>query len=191
MTAQIRTLEQQTGHELFTRLPRGVEATPYAHELAAQIAGPLDQLAALEGPLGRHTAPVHLAGPSELLCVRVLPALASLVTDGVQLRVTQGLPEPLLEELRAGRHDLVIATRRALESVPLADEEYLLVAAPRLGAARDGRQLRTNGRGDRLLPHRANSAGDRAAPSPPMTSSVGTPWSRTSPPVARPGCWSV
>ncbi|WP_407698436.1 type 2 periplasmic-binding domain-containing protein [Streptomyces cyaneochromogenes] len=45
------------------------------------------------------------------------------------------LTEPLLEELRAGRHDPLIATRRpggrALLSVPLADEEYVLVAAPR------------------------------------------------------------
>ncbi|MFF3848259.1 LysR family transcriptional regulator [Streptomyces sp. NPDC002328] len=136
VTAQIRTLEQQTGRELFTRLPRGVEPTPLAHEFAAQIAGPLDSLAALEGggPLAGQTTPVHLAGPSELLCVRVLPALVPLVADGVELRVTQGLPEPLLEEMRAGRHDLVIATRRprgrSLESVPLADEEYLLVAAP-------------------------------------------------------------
>ncbi|MFI8189306.1 LysR family transcriptional regulator [Streptomyces sp. NPDC085946] len=135
VTAQIRTLEQQTGRELFTRLPRGVEPTPQAHELAARVAGPLDALAALEnGPAAGHAAPVHLAGPSELLCVRVLPALAPLVTDGLVLRVAQGLPEPLLEEMRAGRHDLVIATRRprgrALDPVPLADEEYVLVAAP-------------------------------------------------------------
>lgn len=136
VTAQIRTLEQQTGRELFTRLPRGVEPTPPAHELAGQVAGPLDALAALEGggPLSGQSAPVHLAGPSELLCVRVLPALAPLVAEGLELRVTQGLTEPLLEELRGGRHDLVIATRRprgrALESVPLADEEYVLVASP-------------------------------------------------------------
>lgn len=136
VTAQIRALEQQTGRELFTRLPRGVEPTPPAHELAGEIAGPLDALAALAGPGPRsgRAAPVHLAGPSELLCVRVLPALAPLVTEGVRLRVTQGLPEPLLEEMRAGRHDLVIGTRRprgrGLESVPLADEEYVLVAAP-------------------------------------------------------------
>jgi DNA-binding transcriptional LysR family regulator len=135
VTAQIRTLEQQTGRELFTRLPRGVEPTQPAHELAGQISGPLDALAALEDGGGGHTAPVHLAGPSELLCTRVLPALAPLVADGVQLRVTQGLTDPLLEELRAGRHDLVITTRRprgrALASAPLADEEYVLVAAPR------------------------------------------------------------
>ncbi|MGW0877264.1 LysR family transcriptional regulator [Streptomyces sp. NPDC002740] len=135
VTAQIRALEQQTGRELFTRLPRGVEPTPPAHELAGQVAAPLDALAALEGgPQSGRSTPVHLAGPSELLCVRVLPALAPLVADGLRLRVTQGLTEPLLDELRAGRHDLVIATRRprgrALESVPLADEEYVLVTSP-------------------------------------------------------------
>ncbi|OIJ68157.1 LysR family transcriptional regulator [Streptomyces mangrovisoli] len=133
VTAQIRALEQQTGRELFVRLPRGVEPTPHAHELAARLSGPLDALAALEDA-GTATAPVHLAGPSELLCVRVLPALVPLVADGVELRVAQGLPEPLLEEMRAGRHDLVIATRRprgrALASAPLADEEYVLVASP-------------------------------------------------------------
>ncbi|WP_327173822.1 LysR family transcriptional regulator [Streptomyces sp. NBC_01335] len=133
VTAQIRTLEQQTGRELFTRLPRGVDPTPYAHELATQIAAPLDALAGLEDTAAT-AGPVHLAGPSELLCVRVLPALAPLITEGLQLRVAQGLPEPLIEEMRAGRHDLVIATRhppgRTWKSVPLADEEYLLVAAP-------------------------------------------------------------
>ncbi|MGW0943018.1 LysR family transcriptional regulator [Streptomyces sp. NPDC002623] len=46
VTAQIRTLEQQSGRELFTRLPRGVEPTPPAHELAEQVAAPLDALAA-------------------------------------------------------------------------------------------------------------------------------------------------
>ncbi|WP_055413969.1 MULTISPECIES: LysR family transcriptional regulator [Streptomyces] len=136
VTAQIRTLEQQTGRELFTRLPRGVEPTPFAHELAGRVSGPLDALASLDGGSGMLTgaaSPVHLAGPSELLCTRVLPALAPLVAEGVQLRVTQGLTDPLLEDLRTGRHDLVIATRRprgrGLTSVPLADEEYVLVAA--------------------------------------------------------------
>ncbi|MEU9454105.1 LysR family transcriptional regulator [Streptomyces sp. NPDC048277] len=137
VTAQIRSLEQQTGRELFTRLPRGVEPTPLADELAGRVAAPLDALATLDGgsgPLAGQTAPVHLAGPSELLCVRVLPALVPLIADGVQLRVAQGLPEPLLEEMRSGRHDLVIATRRprgrSLPSAPLADEEYVLVANP-------------------------------------------------------------
>ncbi|WP_405392199.1 LysR family transcriptional regulator [Streptomyces sp. NBC_01102] len=145
VTAQIRTLEQHSGYELFTRLPRGVEPTPRAHELAARSAAPLDALASLDsGPLPGRATPVHLAGPSELLCTRVLPALAPLVAEGVQLRVSTGLTEPLVDELRAGRHDLVIATRRprgrALASAPLTDEEYVLVAAPRWQAQVDTAQ---------------------------------------------------
>ncbi|MER7952527.1 LysR family transcriptional regulator [Streptomyces sp. NPDC096079] len=137
VTTQIRALERQTGRELFERLPRGVAPTPVAHDLAARIAGPLDALAAVTGPEAaphERAAPVHLAGPAELLCTRVLPTLAPLASSGVRLRVAPGLTEPLLDELRAGRHDLVIATfrprGRALASVPLSDEEFVLVAAP-------------------------------------------------------------
>ncbi|MET9679528.1 LysR family transcriptional regulator [Streptomyces coeruleorubidus] len=137
VTTQIRALERQTGRELFQRLPRGVAPTPVAHDLAARAAAPLDALAAVAGHViatDEPAAPVHLAGPAELLCTRVLPTLAPLAADGVRLRVTMGLTDPLLEELRAGRHDLVIATvrprGRALTAVPLMDEEFILVAAP-------------------------------------------------------------
>ncbi|MGI5167856.1 LysR family transcriptional regulator [Spirillospora sp. CA-253888] len=133
VTAQIRSLERQTGRELFERLPRGVAPTSVAHDLAARVAAPLEALAAVAEHDDRR-APVHLAGPAELVCTRVLPALAPLVAEGVRLRVSLGLTEPLLDGLRAGRHDLVIATfrprGRTLVSVPLTDEEFVLVAAP-------------------------------------------------------------
>ncbi|MFF1797007.1 LysR family transcriptional regulator, partial [Kitasatospora sp. NPDC058263] len=151
VTTQIRALERQGGRELFERLPRGVAPTPVADELAARIAGPLDELAAATGPGARPEAegePVHLAGPAELLGTLVLPALAPLVAGGVRLRVTAGLTEPLLEELRAGRHDLVIATSRprgrALSAVPMGDEEFVLVAAP-VWAERLGGRLAAEG----------------------------------------------
>ncbi|WP_435611921.1 LysR family transcriptional regulator [Streptomyces sp. bgisy159] len=138
VTTQMRALERQTGRELFQRLPRGVAPTAVADELAARVAGPLDDLAAVAGPGpapdGRPADPVHLAGPAELLAVRVLPALAPLAAEGVRLRVATGLTDPLLEELRAGRHDLVIATTRprgrTLSATALMDEEFVLVAAP-------------------------------------------------------------
>ncbi|GGW46474.1 LysR family transcriptional regulator [Streptomyces lucensis JCM 4490] len=137
VTTQMRALERQTGRELFERLPRGVAPTPVADELAARIAAPLDELAAVAGPTppaGARAEPVHLAGPAELLCTTVLPALAPLVAEGVRLRVSTGLTDPLLAELRAGRYDLVIATTRprgrALRAVALTDEEFVLVAAP-------------------------------------------------------------
>ncbi|MFC8716036.1 LysR family transcriptional regulator [Kitasatospora sp. NPDC057198] len=133
VTAQVRALERRHGRELFERQARGAAALPAADELAARVAEPLDRLA--DAAEHRPAAePVHLAGPAELLGTLVLPALAPLVASGVRLRVATGLTDPLLDELRSGRHDLVIATRRptgrALTAVPLADEEFVLVAAP-------------------------------------------------------------
>ena len=138
VTTQIRSLERQLGHELFERQARGVTPAPHADELAARIVRPLDELAAVAGAAdGTDDAPaepVHLAGPAELLSRCVLPGLAPLVDAGVRLRITPGLTEPLLEDLRAGRHDLVIATfrprGRALTALPLTDEEFVLVTSP-------------------------------------------------------------
>ncbi|MFK0194943.1 LysR family transcriptional regulator [Kitasatospora sp. NPDC090308] len=133
VTAQVRALERRHGRELFERRARGAAALPAADELAARVAEPLDRLA---GAAERRPSaePVHLAGPAELLGALLLPALAPLVADGVRLRVSTGLTDPLLAELRSGRHDVVVSTRRptgrALTAVPLADEEFVLVAAP-------------------------------------------------------------
>ncbi|MFB0620085.1 LysR substrate-binding domain-containing protein [Streptomyces sp. AGS-58] len=151
VTTQMRALERQTGRELFERLPRGVTPTPVADELAARIAAPLDDLAVVAGPTppaGTRAEPVHLAGPAEFLCTTVLPALAPLVAEGLRLRVSTGLTDPLLEELRAGRHDLVIATTRprgrTVHAVPLADEEFVLVASPVWADRLRGRQGERN-----------------------------------------------
>ncbi|MEU7689205.1 LysR family transcriptional regulator [Microbispora hainanensis] len=137
VTSQVRTLEEQLDRQLFERLPRGVAATSVADELAAQVAGPLDELAVVAGRGrlgGESSEPVHLGGPAEMLSVRVLPALAPLVEQGLRLRVTAGLADDLLEGLRAGRFDLVFSAirprGRTVVATPLMDEEFVLVAAP-------------------------------------------------------------
>ncbi|MEU3605563.1 LysR family transcriptional regulator [Streptomyces sp. NPDC035033] len=140
VTAQIRALEGRLGRELFERRPRGAAPTPFADDLAARVAEPLDALGAVAGavagaPDGDGPAePVHLAGPAEYLSVAVLPTLAPLVERGVRLRIAFGLTDGLLDELRAGRHDLVVSTvrprGRSLAWLPLSDEEFVLVAAP-------------------------------------------------------------
>ncbi|MFD7974430.1 LysR family transcriptional regulator [Streptomyces sp. NPDC059071] len=138
VTTQIRALERRLDRELFERGPRGVAPTPYADDLAAQVAGPIDALATVadRGLDGAPPAPqpVHLAGPAEFLSLCALPALAPLVGEGIRLQVTLGLTDELLDGLRAGHHDLVVATQRprgrALASVPLVDEEFVLVASP-------------------------------------------------------------
>ncbi|GAA2508218.1 LysR family transcriptional regulator [Streptomyces thermolineatus] len=138
VTTQIRSLERRLGRQLFDRRPRGVTPTPFADELALQVADPIDTLAAVadRGPLGGDAPPepVHLAGPAEFIGSCALRALAPLIARGVRLRVATGLADELLDGLRAGRHDLVVSARRprgrALTAVPLADEEFVLVASP-------------------------------------------------------------
>jgi DNA-binding transcriptional LysR family regulator len=65
VTTQIRALETRLGRELFERRARGVVPLPYADELAAQVASPLDRLSGLADDGAAPTAePVHLAGPA-------------------------------------------------------------------------------------------------------------------------------
>ncbi|MFF4773938.1 LysR family transcriptional regulator [Microtetraspora fusca] len=139
VTAQVKALEQALGRPLFDRLPRGMAPTVAADQLARRIAAPLDVLEEavlgdLSGPAEAFGRAVHLGGPAELVCSRVLPSLASMVTQGLQLRVTLGLPDELLAALADGGLDLVISTtrprRRGLRVEPLCDEEFVLVAAP-------------------------------------------------------------
>jgi len=100
VTTQIRSLERQTRRELFERRPRGVAPTSVADELAARVAAPLDALAVAAGnglAEGARAEPVHLAGPAEMLSNFALPVLGPLVAQGVRLRVTMGLTDPLLD----------------------------------------------------------------------------------------------
>ncbi|WP_063044723.1 LysR family transcriptional regulator [Nocardia pseudovaccinii] len=153
VTTQLQALEKRLGYRLFERLPRGVASTTAALELAARVGGPLDALDAVTAravpaePVPQ--PPVRLAGPAELLAVQALPALAPLIERGVRLTVTAGLSEELLAGLRAGHYDLIVSTirprGRALVAEPLADEEFVLVAAPQLAARIDTVRLRTDG----------------------------------------------
>ena len=148
VTAQIRALENRLGRELFERQARGVSPLPYADMLAARLSAPLDQVAEITGEEpGGTAAPVHLAGPTEFLSEVGLRVLAPLIGQGIRLRLAAGLTEPLLDELRAGRHDLVIATRRppgrTLHAELLADEEFVLVASPAFAEQLSGQELPT------------------------------------------------
>ena len=132
MTAQVRALEEELGQQLFVRRARGVTPTSAADELAARIAPHVDALTSLTvGEADPFATPVHLAGPTELTTLRVLPALSGLVSAGLRLRVTFGLAEDLLAGLTQRRFDLVVSTirprGRGLTATPLTDEEFVLV----------------------------------------------------------------
>ncbi|MGW5438141.1 LysR family transcriptional regulator [Nocardia asteroides] len=156
VTTQVQALERHLGTPLFERLPRGVAPTAAGHELAARVSGPLDALEAVIGGPGPDRPvppepPVLLGGPAEQLAVQVLPALAPLVADGVRLVVRTGLTDELLAGLRSGTLDLVIATARprgrTVLAEPLADEEFVLVAAPAVAERIDSGLLAADGPG--------------------------------------------
>lgn len=140
VTTQLRALEAGLGRPLFTRHARGVTATTFADELARRAADHIDALDTLvldEGPDPYPTV-VHLGGPAEFLNERVLPALCGMVADGLQLRITHGLPDDLLAGVADGRLDLTISSvrprSRALTVTALGDEEFVLAASPRWAA---------------------------------------------------------
>lgn len=137
VTQQLQALEAAAGRRLFRRMPRGVEPTPAGRELAEQVGAHLDALEEAWGQwLGSSSGgdTVFLAGPSEFLAGRVLPALAPLVVTGLRVRVMVGSDEQSLAALDAREVDLAVLTapseRRGVTIEPLAREELVLVTAP-------------------------------------------------------------
>ncbi len=139
VTAHVKSLEADLDRPLFARVPRGMAPTAAADQLAARITPAIDSLedwvrTDLDEPGDPFGRAVHLGGPAELLCTRVLPSLSPLIVRGLQLRTRFGLPDDLLTDLSGGGLDLVVSSlrprRRGLRVEALADEEFALVAAP-------------------------------------------------------------
>ncbi|WP_405439570.1 LysR family transcriptional regulator [Streptomyces avidinii] len=153
VTSQIRTLERQLGRPLFHRRARGVTPTAVGDELAHKAAPHLDALLRIteaEREAAGALRTLHVAGPPEFLCLRVLPALALLVGQGHTLRAApQTDAEATLDGLAAGHHDLVVTTAQPrgglFSATPLCDEEHVLVAAPYWAALVDRDRLRAEG----------------------------------------------
>lgn len=137
VSQHLRGLEGHLGRKLFERLPRGVVPTRAAHDLARLVGPHLELIeasveAARAGAGGRATALVRLGGPADLLSELVVPAIAGALGADLKLRVHVGLADELLELLRVGDLDLVVATARTqgggLEYERMVDEEFVLVA---------------------------------------------------------------
>jgi DNA-binding transcriptional LysR family regulator len=137
VTQQIRMLEERAGVRLFIRHSTGSRPTSAAHSLARDAEGPVD---AIDFVLQRHfgidqpTRPLRLGAPRDLISHRILPALADMLKDRVQLRTSPAVSDVLLTQLAAGELDLVVARMRprlrGITAVPLYDEECSLVASP-------------------------------------------------------------
>lgn len=152
VSQQLKALEEELGERLFVRGPRGVTPTPAAHALAQDIAGPLDTL---ERVARRRRHPtklrerVRFGGPIELLQSAALPALVGLIEKGLRLEALAGPDDDLLDALRAGEVDFVIAPSsadlRELRCVFLFEDELVMVSAPRWTNSVHARRLASTG----------------------------------------------
>jgi DNA-binding transcriptional LysR family regulator len=187
VTQQIRSLEKALGQELFDRTPQGADPTEEGQILASETKQAISDLnQTLSRRLGTTLAdrPLRLGGPAALMSERVLPSLAQLTADGMDIDISIDTSSNLLEDLKASTVDMAISSVqprcRGIDSTPLNDEDLVLVASREMA--------------DELPPGILEVDGERALKKLPMvTNGESEPITRhywqtvfESPPPARP-----
>jgi DNA-binding transcriptional LysR family regulator len=135
VTQHLAALEAVVGEPLFTRTARRMVPTERGKALYSEVVGALEALDRVSLGLrrgGQASLPeVRLGTPREYFGT---VARAQLVQAPLRLWTQFGAARALLEALRAGELDLVIATERMnlreLEYRKLAEERFVLVAGP-------------------------------------------------------------
>ncbi|GAB2463948.1 LysR family transcriptional regulator [Xylanimonas ulmi] len=137
-SSHVRALEATLGYQLFDRTPAGLVATARATMLAQQAARHLDALEDLVELSGEAGAVVHVGGAADLVAEVLAPHVPELVAAaGGPVRLHVGMADDHLAQLRHGDLDVVVSSVRpraqGLSGSPIADEEFVLVGAPRWG----------------------------------------------------------
>ena len=146
VSERIARLEGELGVPLFTRSRRGVTPTPAGDALAMRVAAPVDSLRAVwTAPAPGPIQTVRVGGASDVVALRVVPALAPLASSGVRVEFGLGLAHELLSRLADGDLDVVVSSvrtpLRGIRYRGLVDEEFVLVGAPSLARTIDGARL--------------------------------------------------
>ncbi|RJS45502.1 LysR family transcriptional regulator [Nocardioides cavernaquae] len=148
VSGHLARLEAQLGEQLFVRSRDGAAPTPRASALAARIGSSVDTLrgaVAEPAPESSLTGTVRIGGASDVMALQILPALAPLVGRGLTCQARLGLAAELLDDLRAGRLDLVVSSVRPvpgpLVAAPFIDEEFVLVGSPGMARTVDAERL--------------------------------------------------
>lgn len=137
VSQHIAALEAAVGEPLFRRTPRRMVPTEQGKQLYTQTIQALETLEHVSQRLRRlpHTSRplLRIGAPHEYFAT---VALAQLGVAPLQIQVQFGTARGLLETLRRGDCDLVIATERInmreVEYRKLAEEEFILVGSAQL-----------------------------------------------------------
>lgn len=138
LSGQIKKIEDYLGVALFEHGMRGVTTTAVGQAVVHQARIVLEEaekiLSAAKSPADPLVGPFRL-GAIATLGPYLLPHLLGPLRKAfpkLELRLREGLTDPLLEELRAGRLDAVLAARtfpeEGLHVLPLFNEPFLLAA---------------------------------------------------------------
>jgi DNA-binding transcriptional LysR family regulator len=132
VSQHLAALESALGQQLFQRLPRKMLPTVEGKSLYTQVVASIEKLESISD----HTLLVdtpqvfRLGTPPEFFAERLLP----LLSPNGRYQIRFGLAPDLIEQLRAGQLDAVIATQKIsgaeLEYQLLAEENFWLVAPP-------------------------------------------------------------
>ena len=137
LSTQIKALERELGAVLFERGPRSVRPTRLGEKLVArarEVLRAVDDLADLARTEGQGWAGTLRLGMIPTLAPYLLPALVRRLRERrpeLRPRVREAITPRLVEELRDGRLDMVLAAlpvgEPSLETLPLFDEPFVLV----------------------------------------------------------------
>lgn len=142
VTQHIAALETVLERQLFHRVPRGVEPTNVARDLARRIGDHLDAaeeaLAELRARSSRLAGTVHLCGPSDILSDLVAPHLQALCGERISVRMHPAIGDEIFERLLSGNADFGFAVALPADAriaqAPLGRADLVLVAAPEIAA---------------------------------------------------------
>lgn len=139
---QLQSLEAALGEQIFERHRMGVRATATGARFLREVSGPFEQIAWLldgldAGAVQPANPPVVVGCSPEWFAGTFLPT----VTPTVPLRARFGTDDELLDDLRAGRVDLAVTSRRpasrAVDVRAIGDRSYQLVVGNELKPARE------------------------------------------------------
>ncbi len=143
VSQHLAALESAAGTTFFTRSPRRMIPTDRGKALYTRVVQSLERLEEVSTTLKEEQAPeaplVRIGSPPEFFQELVIPALEPESQRG---RITFGLAGELLDALRKGTLDLVIATQREpspeLDFSKLGEEKLVLVGSSTLKAPSSG-----------------------------------------------------
>ena len=139
ISRQLKLLEEELGTLLLERTGRGVNVTPEGHLLlvtANRIWRDMQEVVAQIADTQKLQRGIISLGGGMTVCLHILPKLLKkfrALYKNVDVRITTGTADQLLQSLRAHEVDLLLLTLPILgadlEVVPVLKEEMLVIAA--------------------------------------------------------------